>query len=104
MITKKILIGTLLLVITAFGIKAFAHFRLGKDEKAKYITEKMAKKLLLTNEQKTKVYQINLDRVNGHENTFRQERNMGIIKNAVAKWKTDLKQVLTAEQAQKLKI
>lgn len=64
----------------------------------------MAKKLSLSEEQKAKVFQINLDRANGHEDAFKQGRREEVIQTAVAKWKTDLTQVLTAEQAQKLKL
>ena len=104
MVTKKILIGTLLIIVSAIGVKAFAHSRLSKEENVKHITEKMAKKLSLTEEQKAKVFQINLERANGHEDAYNQGRKKEVIRNAVAKWRTDLKQVLTAEQAQKLKI
>lgn len=104
MVTKKILIGVLLVAVSAIGVKVFAHARLTKEERVKHITEKMAKKLSLTEEQKAKVFQINLDRANGHEDAYRQGRKKEVIQNAVAKWKSDLKQVLTAEQAQKLKI
>ena len=104
MVTKKILIGTLLIIVSAIGVKAFAHSRLSKEEKVKHITEKMAKKLSLTDEQKAKVFQINLDRSNGQEDAYKQCRKKDVIQNAVAKWRTDLKQVLNVEQAQKLKI
>jgi Spy/CpxP family protein refolding chaperone len=104
MVTKKILIGALLILVSVIGIKAFAHSRLSKEENVKHITEKMAKKLSLTEEQKAKVFQINLERANGHEDAYNQGRKKEVIRNAVAKWRTDLKQVLTAEQAQKLKI
>ncbi|WP_312343434.1 hypothetical protein [Chryseobacterium binzhouense] len=104
MVTKKIIIGALLIIVSAIGVKAFARSRLSKEEKVKHITEKMAKKLSLSEEQKAKVFQINLDRANGHEDAYQQGRKKEVIQNAVAKWRTDLKQVLTAEQAQKLKI
>lgn len=104
MTTKKIIIGALLIVVTVIGVKAFAHSRLSKEEKVKHITEKMVKKLSLSEEQKTKVFQINLDRANGHEEAFKQGRKKEVIQKAVANWETDLKKVLTAEQAQKLKI
>ena len=104
MVTKKILIGALLILVSVIGIKAFAHSRLSKEEKVKHITEKMAKKLSLTDEQKAKVFQINLERANGHEDAYKQGRKKEVIQNAVAKWRTDLKQVLNVEQAQKLKI
>jgi len=101
---KKILIGALLIAVSAIGIKAFANSRLSKEEKVKHITEKMAKKLLLSEEQKAKVFQINLERANGQEEAYKQGRKKEVIQNAVAKWRTDLKQVLTAEQAQKFKL
>lgn len=104
MVTKKIVIGALLIIVSAIGVKAFAHSRLSKEEKVKHITEKMTKRLSLTEEQKAKVFQINLDRANGHEDAYNQGRKKEVIQNAVVKWRTDLKQVLTAEQAQKLKI
>ena len=74
MVTKKILIGTLLIIVSAIGVKAFAHSRLSKEETVKHITEKMAKKLSLTDEQKAKVFQINLDRAKGHEDAYKQGR------------------------------
>lgn len=104
MVTKKILIGALLIIASVIGVKAFAHSRLSKEEKVRLITEKMANKLSLREEQKAKVFQINLDRANGHENAYNQGRNKEVILNAVSKWKTDLKLVLTAEQLLKLKI
>lgn len=103
MVTNKVLIGALLIVVSAIGVKAFAHSRLSKEEKVKHITKKMAKKLSLSEEQKGKVFQINLDRANGHEDAYKQGRKKEVIQYAFAKWRTDLKQVLTAEQAQKLK-
>ncbi|HCR48191.1 MAG TPA: hypothetical protein DIW24_01070, partial [Bacteroidetes bacterium] len=70
---------------------------LSKEEKVKYITKKMAKILSLTEEQKAKVFQINLDRANGHENAYKQGRKKEVIQNAIARWRTDLKQVITVE-------
>ncbi len=102
--TKKIVIGALLIIVSVIGVKAFTHSRLSKEEKVKHITEKMVKKLSLSEEQKAKVFQINLARANRHEDAYKQDRKKEVIQNAVAKWKTDLKEVLTAEQAQKLKI
>lgn len=104
MVTMKILISALLIILSAIGVKVFVHSRFSKEEKVKHITEKMTKKLSITDEQKAKVFQINLDRANMHEDAYKQGRKIEVIKNAVTKWKTDLKQVLTAEQAIKLKI
>lgn len=104
MIAKKIIIGVLLLHAAAAGIKAFAISRLSKEEKVKRITEKMEGKLSLSEDQESKVTLINLERVNGHEEAFRQGRNKEIIRKVVERWENDLKQVLTAEQAKKLRI
>ena len=104
MITKKILIGGLLLIVVVGGIKAFAYSRLSNEKKVEHITKKMAKKLSLSEDQKAKVYIINLERVNGHTKAYKQNRKKEIINQAVIKWETELKQVLTAEQAKKLKI
>ena len=104
MVTKKILIGALLIIVSAIGVEAFAHSLHSKEEKVKHITEIMVKKLSLTDEQKAKVFQINLDRANGHEDAYKQGRKKEVIQNAIAKWRTYLKQVLTVEQTQKLKI
>lgn len=104
MVTKKILIGVLLVVISAIGVKAFTHARLSKEERVRQITEKMAKKLSLTDEQKVVVFQINLARANGHEDASRQGRKKEVIQSAVTNWEADLKQVLTAEQSKKLGI
>lgn len=104
MITKKILIIVVVLVVSAIGIKAFAHSLISKETKVKHITDKMTQKLSLTGEQKALVFQINLERAQAHVEACKQGRKKGLIRNAVAKWKSDLKQVLNAEQAQKLKI
>ncbi|HMO39870.1 MAG TPA: hypothetical protein PKC76_10790 [Saprospiraceae bacterium] len=74
MTTKKILIGALLIVVSAIGVKVLAHSRLSKEEKVKHITENMAKPLSLSEGQKTKVFQINLDRANGYEEAYKQGR------------------------------
>ncbi len=104
MITRKIVIGALLIIISAIGVKVFTHSHLSKEEKVNHITEKMSRKLSLSEEQKTKVYQINLERANGHEEAHKQGSKREVIQSAVAKWESDLEQVLTPEQAQKLRI
>lgn len=104
MVTTKFLIGAMLIIVSAIGVKAFSHFRLSKEEKIKHITGKMAKKLSLTEEQKAQVFQINLHRANGYEDAYKQGRKKEVIQNAVAKWRNDVKRVLTVEQAKKMKI
>jgi len=101
MVTKKIVIGALLIIVSAIGVKAIAHSRLSKEEKVKHLTEKMAKVLSLSEEQKAKVFQINLDRANGHKDAYKQGRKKEVIQHAVAKWRTDLKQVLPLNKHKK---
>lgn len=102
--TSPIIIGLALLAISTIGFKAFIYSRLSKEEKVKHLTNKMSQKLSLSEEQKTRVYQINLERANGHEEAYKQGQKKEIIQQAVSKWETDLKQLLTPEQAQKLRI
>ena len=101
---KKIIIGGLILAVSAIGIKAYAQSKLSEEEKVERITKKMARKLNLTDEQKAKVYDINLERSKGHQKAYDAGRKKEIIVQAVQKWETDLKEVLTPEQQKKLKI
>ena len=101
---KKIIVGGLILVASAIGIRAYAHSKLSQEEKVERITEKMARKLNLTDEQKAKVHDINLERSKGHQKAYDAGRKKEIIVQAVQKWATDLKEVLTREQQKKLKI
>ena len=101
---KKIIIGGLILVVSAIGIKAYAQSKLSEEEKVDRITEKMTQKLNLTDEQKAKVYYINLERSKGHQKAYDAGRKKEIIVLAVQKWETKLKEVLTPEQQKKLKI
>ena len=101
---KKIIVGGLILVVSAIGIRAYAQSKLPQEKKVERITEKMARKLNLTDEQKAKVYDINLERSKGHQKAYDAGRKKEIIVQAVQKWKTDLKEVLTPEQQKKLKI
>ena len=101
---KKIIIGSLILVVSAIGIKAYAQSKLSGAEKVERITEKMARKLNLTDEQKAKVYDINLERSKGHQKAYNSGRKKENIVQAIQKWKTDLKEVLTLEQQKKLKV
>ncbi len=102
MIVKKILLGGAILAVSALGVKAFAYSRLSEEEKVARITEKMARKLELTAEQKEQVHQINLQRSKGHQEAYEQGRKRAVIEAAVATWEQELKEVLTEEQSQKL--
>lgn len=104
MYLKKIIVGVFVLAISTIGIKAYAQSKLTREQKVRKITEKMSKKLKLTDEQKTKVYQINLERSEGHRKAYEAGRKREIIVQAVKKWKSDLKEVLSPEQQKKLKL
>lgn len=103
MVTKKILIGTLLIIVSAIGVKAFAHSRLSKEEKVKHITEKWQRNFRLLMSKKQKYFKSTLTEPTDTK-TLTSKAEKEVIQNAVAKWRTDLKQVLNVEQAQKLKI
>ncbi len=101
---KKIIVGGLILAFSAIGINAYTQSKLSQEEKVERITEKMARKLNLTDEQKTKVFEINLKRSEGHQKAYEAGRKKDVIVQAVKEWERDLKTVLTAEQQKKLKI
>lgn len=101
---KKIIIGGLILAVSTIGIKAYAKSKLSREEKVVRITEKMARKLNLSEAQQTKVYEINLKRSKGHQKAYEAGRKKDIIVQAVKEWENELKTVLTTEQQKKLKI
>lgn len=101
---KRIIIGALVFLGVVIGVKAIKHTRMSTDDKVKHITEKMAKKLSLTPEQKEKVYKINLERANGHELAYKEGRDREVLMKAVNQWKEGLQQVLSEEQAKKLNL
>lgn len=101
---KKIIIGGLVLAVSAIGLKAFAHSRISQAEKVERITEKMSRKLSLTAQQKAQVYDINLQRAKGHQKAFEAGRDEEMVKDAVEAWKQSLKDLLTADQQRKIKI
>lgn len=101
---KKLIIGGLLVIVGIVGFKAYSHSKLSQEEKVEKITNKMAKKLKLTDDQKAKVYSINLERAKGHIKAYEAGRKKDIILAAVKQWEADLKTVLTSEQLKKLKL
>jgi hypothetical protein len=101
---KKIVLVSLLIIIASIGLKLYAQSKVTIEQKVKKITEKMTKRLNLNEEQKIKVYKINLDRSLGHEEAYKAGRKKELIMKAVEKWQTDLKEVLTQEQQEKLNL
>ncbi len=101
---KGIIFGGLIIVVFAIGIKAFAQSKLSEEKAVKRTTEKMARHLNLTVEQKDKVYAINLQRSRAHDEAYQAGRNKEIIVQSVQKWEKDLKNVLTVEQQKHLQV
>ncbi|QLG44457.1 hypothetical protein [Costertonia aggregata] len=101
---KKIILGTLFVIATFFGICSVMWTQKSQEEQVRHITEKMAKKLDLTQEQKEKVYVLNLNRSEGHQKAYEAGRKKEIIIAAVKEWEEGLKQVLNPTQLKKLKI
>ncbi len=101
---KKIILGALFAIATFFGIRSVLWAQKSQEEKVKHITEKMAKKLDLTQEQKEKVYVLNLTRSEGHQKAYEAGRKKEIIIAAVKEWEDGLRQVLNPAQLKKLKI
>ncbi|MEM9053401.1 MAG: hypothetical protein AAGC47_15210 [Bacteroidota bacterium] len=99
---KKIAIGVMALGAVIFGATAYAHSKKSPEEKVTKITKKMAKKLELTDEQKEKVFAINMKRSQGHLEAYNQGRKKEVIVKAVRVWETEMKNVLIEAQAKKL--
>jgi len=99
---KKIAIGVMALGAVIFGATAFAQSKKSPEEKVVKMTEKMAKKLELTDEQKEMVFAINMKRSQGHFEAYRQGRKKEVIVEAVRIWETEMRRVLTEEQSKKL--
>ena len=107
---KKIIIATLVVLATLFGGKSLLWAQKSQEDKVQHITERMAKKLDLSQEQKEKVYAINLKKVEARQNlknikneTSRKERKEQFKKRA-QEWKNELKTVLNEEQLKKIRI
>ena len=101
---RKIIIGAVFALVSFFGIRSVFWAKKSQEEKIQHITEKMAKKLDLTPEQKAKVYVLNLKRSEGHQKAYEAGRKKEIIVAVVKEWEEGLREVLAAEQLKKLKI
>jgi hypothetical protein len=99
---RKWLFGIIAAIVVLFTVKGIVHAQMPIEKKVSHITEKMTKKLDLSQEQKEKVYQINLKRANGHQAAFKEGRNKEMIKETVNVWENELKTVLSAEQIKKM--
>lgn len=92
--------------IVAFGLvvmslSAFAQKDATSEERAQKQTAQLAKKLELTKEQETKIYELNLAQIKNREENKQQDREQ--FKAEREKYQTELAAILTPEQQEKLK-
>lgn len=107
---KKIIIAVSVILATVFGGKSLLWAQKPHQEKVQHITERMVKKLDLTQEQKDKVYDINLKKVEAYKKlkdtkgtASRKERKQQFKIN-ISEWKNELKAVLNEKQLKKMRI
>ena len=94
--------AVLLLFFAAKGIGWYHWSHLSTDEKAATITEKMSRHLDLTDEQKGRVYALNLDKVQSLETGWQSgQHNRQAWKQLREDWKNEVRGVLTPEQQKK---
>ncbi len=107
---KKMIVATLVVLMTLFGTKSLLWAQKSQEDRVSHRTEHMAKKLDLTEKQKEQVYIINLKKVKAHQELKstrgempREERKEQLSKMRL-EWKNDLKTVLNEEQLKKMHI
>ncbi|MBP6813089.1 MAG: hypothetical protein KA138_16280 [Saprospiraceae bacterium] len=94
--------AVLLIFFAAKGIGWYRWLQLSSAEKAGTITEKMSSHLDLTEEQKGKIYALNLEKVMAFESARQsgQHSRKG-WKQLREDWKNDVRGVLTPQQQKK---
>jgi periplasmic protein CpxP/Spy len=97
--------AAVLLSIFAFkGIGAYRWSRLSAEEKAGTMTERLAHHLDLSEAQKGQVYNLNLEKARALEAARREGRpSRADWKNLRAAWRSELEEVLTPAQREKLR-
>lgn len=94
--------AVLVLFLAAKGIGWYHWSHLSTAEKAGTITEKMARKLDLSAEQKSKIYALNLEKVQSFESARQSDQfKRQDWKQLRESWKSDVRNVLTPEQQAK---
>ncbi len=94
--------AVLLLFFAAKGIGWYHWSQLSTAEKAGTITEKLSRHLDLTEEQKGKVYALNLEKVQAFESARQSgQHNRGEWKQLHENWKNEVRAVLSPEQQAK---
>ena len=102
---RNLIFGVAAVLVVGLAAKSIGWYRwskLSSAEKAGTITEKMASHLKLNEEQKGKIYALNLDKMEKFD-AARKEGNCrrGEWKQFREEWKNEVREVLTPEQRQK---
>ena len=104
---RRWIIGFAAVLLTVFAFKGIGWYRwsqLSSVEKAGTLTERMARHLDLSEEQKSKVYNLNLEKVQAFETAHNSgQHNRADWKQQRQQWKNQLLEVLTPEQRAKFK-
>lgn len=104
---RRWIIGFAAVLLTVFAFKGIGWYRwsqLSSAEKAGTLTERMARHLDLSEEQKSKVYNLNLEKVQAFETAHNSgQHNRADWKQQRQQWKNQLLEVLTPEQRAKFK-
>ncbi|MBP6825209.1 MAG: hypothetical protein KA165_01510 [Saprospiraceae bacterium] len=104
---KRWIIGIAAVLLTVFAVKGIGWYRwshLSTAEKAGTITEKMARRFDLTTEQKSRVYALNLEKIQAFETTRSSgHRDCTQYKQLHQQWKDGVRGVLTPEQQRKFR-
>ena len=104
---KHWLIGlgaVLLMAISVKGVLAYRWSNLSTAEKAGTITEKMTHRFGLSDEQKGKVYALNLEKIQAIESACQaSQHKRADWKKLHESWRNDLRAVLSPEQREKFR-
>ncbi len=99
---KRWIIGIAAVVLTVFAVKGVLHYRwsqLSAGEKAGTITEKMARHLDLSAEQKENLYALNLQQMQAFEAARQTDGcDRAHWKQLRETWRTGVQEILTPEQ------
>ncbi|MFN0036023.1 MAG: hypothetical protein ACKVUS_13250 [Saprospiraceae bacterium] len=99
------IIGISAVLLLFFAVKGIGKYRwsqLSSAEKAGTITEKMSRHLALTEEQKGKIYVLNLEKVEAFESARHTgSRSREAWKQIREDWKNEVRGVLTPEQQER---
>lgn len=104
---KKWMIGIAAALLLLFAGKGIAHYRWSKlstEEKAGTITEKMARRLDLSEDQRVKVYALNLEKVKIMEARWQSgEHRRADWKQLRDEWHEEMRAILRPDQQERFR-